>query len=106
MPLFLIQGSYSPDGLKGLLKEGGTGRRTAIEKLAQSLGGKVEAIYYAFGEEDVFVIGEFPDNVTAAAVCLAAGASGAVRTKTVLLLTPEEIDEATKMSVEYRPPGA
>lgn len=106
MPKFMIQGSYSSDGLRGLLKEGGTGRRTAIEKLAQSLGGKLEAIYYAFGEDDVFVIGEFPDNVTAAAVCLTAGASGAVRTKTVTLLTPEEIDEASKKSVDYRPPGA
>lgn len=106
MPKFLIQGSYSSDGLRGLLKEGGTSRRTTIEKLAQSLGGKVEALYYAFGEDDVFVIGEFPDNVTAAAVCLTASASGAVRTKTVLLLTPEEIDEATKKSVDYRPPGA
>jgi len=105
MPKFLIQGSYSSDGLRGLLKEGGTGRKTTIEKLAQSLGGKVEALYYAFGEDDVFVIGEFPDNLTAAAVCLAAGASGAVRTKTVLLLTPEEIDEATKKSVDYRPRG-
>ena len=106
MPKFMIKGSYSSDGLKGLLKEGGSSRKATIEELAQSLGGKVEALYYAFGEDDVFVIGEFPDSVTAAAVCLAAGASGAVRTKTVLLLTPEEIDQATKKSVDYRPPGA
>ena len=63
MPKFLTQGSYSSDGLRGLLKEGGSSRKTTIEKLAQSLGGKVEALCYAFGEDDVFVIGEFPDNV-------------------------------------------
>ncbi|HKF76725.1 MAG TPA: GYD domain-containing protein [Candidatus Dormibacteraeota bacterium] len=106
MPKFLIQGSYSSDGLKGLLKEGGTGRKTTLENLARSLGGNIEGLYYAFGEDDVYVIGEFPDNVTAAAVCIAAGASGAVRTKTVLLLTPEEIDQAARKSVDYRPPGA
>ena len=105
MPKFLIHGSYTAEGLKGLLREGGTGRRAAIGKLAESLGGRLEAIYYAFGEDDVYVIGDFPDNVTAAAVCLAAGASGAVRTNTVLLLTPEEIDEAARKSVDYRPPG-
>ena len=77
-----------------------------LEKLAKSAGGKIESIYFAFGEEDVFVIGDFPDNASAAAVSLAVGASGAVRARTVPLLTIEEIDIASKKSVDYRKPGA
>jgi uncharacterized protein with GYD domain len=63
-------------------------------------------MYYAFGEDDVLVIAEYPDNVTAAAASLTVAASGAVSVKMVVLLTPEEIDEAAKKSVDYRPPGA
>ncbi len=106
MPKFMIVGSYTAEGTKGLLKDGGSGRRTAIEKLAKSAGGKIESIYFAFGEEDVFVIGDFPDNASAAAVSLAVGASGAVRARTVPLLTIEEIDVASRKSVDYRKPGA
>jgi uncharacterized protein with GYD domain len=106
MPRFLARSSYSVDGLKGLLKEGGTSRRAAVEKLVEGLGGRLEAMYYAFGEDDVLVIAEYPDNVTAAAASLTVAASGAVSVKTVVLLTPEEIDEAAKKSVDYRPPGA
>jgi uncharacterized protein with GYD domain len=106
MPRFLARSSYSVDGLKGLLKEGGTSRRAAVEKLVEGLGGKLEAMYYAFGEDDVLVIAEYPDNVTAAAASLTVAASGAVSVKMVVLLTPEEIDEAAKKSVDYRPPGA
>jgi uncharacterized protein with GYD domain len=106
MPRFLARSSYSVDGLKGLLKEGGTSRRAAVEKLVEGLGGKLEAMYYAFGEDDVLVIAEYPDNVTAAAASLTVAASGAVSVKMVVLLTPEEIDEAAKKSVNYRPPGA
>jgi uncharacterized protein with GYD domain len=106
MPRFLSRSSYSVDGLKGLLKEGGTSRRAAVEKLVEGLGGRLEAMYYAFGEDDVLVIAEYPDNVTAAAASLTVAASGAVSVKVVVLLTPEEIDEAAKKSVDYRPPGA
>lgn len=105
MPRFLLQASYSPEGAKGLLREGGTSRRSHIEQLAQGLGGSVEAFYFAFGEDDVYVISDFPDNVTAAAVSITVAAAGAAHIKTVALLTPEEVDEATRKSVEYRPPG-
>jgi len=106
MPKFLLQASYTAEGTKGLLREGGSGRRRAVEQLAQGLGGSIEAFYYAFGEDDVYVIADFPDNVTAVAVSGTVNASGAVRVKTVPLLTPDEIDEATKKSVDYRPPGS
>ena len=105
MPKFLVQANYVGEGVKGLLKEGGSSRRAAIEKLAQSLGGKVEAFYYAFGETDAFVIVDVPDNASMVAAALTASASGAVTVKTTVLMTPEEIDEAVKKAPSYRPPG-
>lgn len=105
MAKYLWQASYTLDGLRGLMSEGGTSRRAAIEKLTSELGGSVEAFYYAFGEDDVYVIADVPDHVTAAAVSLKVASSGAVRIKTTVLLSPEEIDQATKTSVDYRPPG-
>jgi len=105
MPKFLIEGKYSVDGVKGLLKEGGSGRRAAIEKLAQSVGGKLDAIYYAFGETDVFAILDMPDNASITALALTVGASGAVNIKTTVLMTPEEVDGAVKKSPTYRAPG-
>jgi uncharacterized protein with GYD domain len=106
MPKFLLKASYTSQGVKGLLKEGGSGRRSAVEQLVAGLGGKLEAFYYAFGEEDVYVIVDLPDRAAAAAVSLTVNAGGAVELKTVELMTAEEIDEAAKKSVDYRPPGA
>ena len=105
MPKYLVQGSYTADGAKGLLKDGGSKRRAAVEEMAKSYGGKVEAFYYALGDSDVFVIIDGPDNVTAAAASLAVNAVGAVRLKTTALLTAEEMDQAAKKGVTYRPPG-
>jgi uncharacterized protein with GYD domain len=102
---YLIKASYTTEGVRGLIKEGGTGRREAVGKLLADLGGTLEAFDYAFGEDDVYVTVELPDNVTAAAVALAIGASGAVRIKTTVLLTPEEVDRAAKTTVRYRAPG-
>jgi uncharacterized protein with GYD domain len=105
MPKYLIQASYVGEGLKGLLKEGGSSRRAAVETVIMGMGGTLESFYYAFGENDVVGIGDFPDNVTAAAFSLAVNASGAVKAKTTVLMTPEEVDEAAKKTVDYRPPG-
>lgn len=106
MAKYLIQGSYTQSGVQGLMKEGGTGRADAIGKLLADLGGSLEGFYFAFGDDDVYAIAEVPDNTTAAAISLAVGAAGAVNIKTTVLLTPEEMDRATKQSVAYRPPGA
>lgn len=106
MPRYLFQGSYTADGMKGLIKDGGSKRRAAVEQMLKGLGGKLEAFYFAFGESDAFVIADVPDNVSAAAVSLAIGASGAAHGKTTVLLTPEDLDQATKKTVSYRPPGA
>ena len=106
MPKYLITASYTTDGLKGLLKDGGSARRTAVQKAADSLGGKLETLYFAFGDHDVIAIADLPDNGTAAAFSLTVNATGAVRTTTTPLLTAEEIDAASKKSVSYRAPGA
>jgi uncharacterized protein with GYD domain len=105
MPKYLIQANYVGEGLKGLLKEGGSSRRTAVEKLLGSVGGTVEAFYYALGDTDAFVIVDVPDNVTAAALSLAINATAAVTVKITVLLTAEEIDAAAKKTLAYRPPG-
>ena len=105
MPKYLFQASYTTDGLKGLIKDGGSKRREVVEQLTKALGGRVEAFYFAFGDDDVYVISDVPDNVTVTAISLAVNASGAVKAKTTVLLTPEEVDQAAKMTVNYRPPG-
>ncbi len=105
MAKYLAQFSYTNEGLKGLIKEGGTMRRMATEQLVKAMGGKLEAYYFSFGDYDGFAIFEGPSNVDAAAVSLAVNASGAVKVKTTVLLTPEEVDAAVKMSVPYRAPG-
>jgi uncharacterized protein with GYD domain len=105
MPKYLIQANYVGEGIKGLLKEGGSSRRATIGKLLGSVGGRVEAFYYAFGDTDVFVIVDLPDNVTAAALSLTINATAAVTVKVTALLTPEEIDAAAKKTLAYRPPG-
>lgn len=105
MPKYLIQGSYTVDGIKGVLKEGGTGRRAAVESAVKALGGKLEAFYFTFGDDDVVAIVDGPDNVTAAAFSMGVAASGTVRTKTTVILTPEEIDQAAKKTLSFRPAG-
>ena len=105
MAKYLSQGSYTLEGLRGMLKEGGTGREKATREMVEAAGGRLEAYYFVFGSDDFVLITEFPDNVTSAAVSLFAASSGAVNVRTSVLLTPAEIDEATKKTVSYRPPG-
>jgi uncharacterized protein with GYD domain len=105
MPKYLVQANYVGEGIKGLIKEGGSSRRAAVEKLFGSVGGKVEAFYYAFGDTDLFVIADVPDNVSAAALSLTVNAAGAATSKVTVLLTAEEVDAAAKKTVSYRAPG-
>ena len=107
MPRYLFQGSYSQEGAQGLLREGGTQRRAAVERLVQSLGGRLEGFHYAFGETDLFMIVDLPGHVAAAAASLIVAASGAGHWRTTVLMRAEEMDEATKLSAgAYRAPGA
>ena len=105
MAKYLVQGSYSGEGLHGLLKEGGSKRRQASEQAIEGLGGRLEAFYYAFGSDDFVIILDLPSNVDASALSLAANASGAVKSRITVLMTPEEVDQATKKTVDFRPPG-
>jgi uncharacterized protein with GYD domain len=105
MAKYLVQGSYTVEGIKGVLKEGGTGRREAVSTALKAMGGKVESIYYAFGDTDVYVIVDAPDNVTMAALAMGIAATGTIALKTTVLLTVEEIDQASKKTLSYRPAG-
>jgi uncharacterized protein with GYD domain len=105
MGSYLVIGSYTSDGVKGVLKSGGTARANVVKTAIEGLGGKVQSFHFAFGSEDVYVVVDLPDNAAAAALGLSVSASGAVSVKTVVLLTPAEIDEAAKRQVTYTPPG-
>lgn len=105
MAKYLLQASYTAEGAKGLLKDGGSKRRAAAKTLVESVGGKIECMYFAFGKTDVVAIVDMPDSASAAAASLAIGASGGLTSKMTVLLTPEEIDQAAKKSIKYTPPG-
>jgi uncharacterized protein with GYD domain len=105
MPKYLITASYSAEGAKGVLKDGGTKRKQAAKQVIESAGARMEAFYFAFGDDDAYIIVDAPDHATVAATSLAVSATGAVHTKTTVLLTPEEIDLAAKKTVRYSPPG-
>ena len=105
MPKYLFQVSYTAAGAAGVLRDGGSKRRAAAEGLVGSLGGTLEAMYFAFWETDAFAIVDLPDNAAAAAASLAAAGSGAMTGKITVLLTAEELDEASQRGVTYTPPG-
>jgi len=106
MPKFLIEGSYSAEGLRGLVKDKASGREAVVKGALESLGGKLDSLYYALGDADVYVVCECPDHVSAAALSIAVSASGLVRTKTIPLMTVEETDRALTLKSSYRAPGA
>ncbi len=105
MPKYMIQASYSADGLKGLQKDKASGRRAAVSNAVEGLGGKLDALYYAFGEDDAIAIVDLPNNVSASALSMAVSATGLARTRTTVLMTVEEADQALQKSVSYRAPG-
>ncbi len=105
MPKYLFQARYSAEGAIGLAKEGGTGRRYAVKKHLEDVGGKLESMYFAFGDVDCYVIVDLPDNASAAALSLAVNESGLIASRTTVLLTPEEMDRAGKKKVHFRAPG-
>ncbi len=106
MPKYLVQASYTVDGIKGVQSAGGSSRRDAVAKVAESVGGRLESFYFAFGDHDVYTVVDLPDNEAAAAVAITVNAAGGASVRTTLLLDPEQVDAAAKRSVEYRPPGA
>ena len=105
MPKYLYQGSYTEEGLKGLIKEGGTKRLETLKNAVESLGGNLEAFYYAFGDNDFYFIADNPDSISSLTGSILANASGTVNVKITVLITPEEVDEAVKKTMDWRPPG-
>ena len=105
MPKFLVQATYTAEGAKGVIKDGGSARRAAVEKLLASVGGKLDAFYFAFGGDDAILIVDLPDNEAALSLGMAVSASGAVRSRTTVLIPIEEVDRAVKRQVHFRPPG-
>jgi uncharacterized protein with GYD domain len=105
MPKYLIQATYTAEGIQGLVGDSASGRRADVQAAVKAVGGKVEAFYYTFGPDDVIIILDLPDNVTAAAVGLTTSGAGGVRVRTTPLLTVEEIDTALEVKMRYRAPG-
>jgi uncharacterized protein with GYD domain len=107
MAKYLLKVSYSVDGLKGVMKEGGTSRVKAVERALAGVGGSLESFYFAFGGDDVYVIADVPDHAAAIAMAAAVTTSGAVSSyETVVLLSPSEVDKAMNVAVDYSPPGS
>ena len=106
MSKYLVSASYTADGMRGVIDKGGTSRRDAVEKMVVNLGGRIESFNFAFGAQDVYVVLELPDNVSAAALGMAVAASGLVKLQTTVLLTPDEVDRASHTPVSYTPPGS
>ena len=102
----MFSGSYSLEGLQGVIKEGGSGRLEATKRVIEAAGGSLESYYFTFGSDDFVAIVDLPDNVTTAALSLMSAATGAIRARTTVLLTPDEVYAATKIAVDYRPPGS
>jgi len=106
MPKYLFEVDYTLDGVKGVISKGGSARKVAAQATATSVGGKLEAFYFAFGGTDVYAIADLPDNAAAAGLALAIAAGGGATVRTVVLLTPDEIDTAAQQKVKYSPPGS
>jgi uncharacterized protein with GYD domain len=105
MPKYMFEARYSSEGAGGVAREGGVGRRAAAKKHLEAVGGKLESMYFAFGDVDCFLIADLPDNASAVALSLAGNGSGAMVTKTIVLITPEELDNAVAKNVSFRAPG-
>lgn len=105
MPKYMFRATYTQDGVKGLLEEGGSGRRAVLEQLASSAGGSIEGMWWAFGTEDTFVVADLPNDETAATVAMTVAATGVANVTTTVLLTAEQMDAVSRQSVDYRPPG-
>jgi uncharacterized protein with GYD domain len=102
---FLIRAKYTSSGVNALLQKGGTVRKEAVSKMITDAGGKLESFYYTLNTDEAYVTCELPDEITAAALALNIDATGKVDIEMILLLTPEQLDEAAHKTVHYKAPG-
>ena len=105
MPKYLFKANYTLEGLKGVRAKGAQSRADVVGNMVNGMGGTVESFYFAFGDADVYTVVDMPDHASMSAAALAIGASGAVTGKTIVLISPEEVDAATKKTLNYRAPG-
>jgi len=105
MAKYLFEARYTTEGAKGVARDGGSARRAAIAKMAEGMGGKLDFFYFAFGDVDAYVVVDVPDSISAAAAALAVNLGGGATVKTVVLISPEDMDKASKKTVDYKPPG-
>ena len=105
MAKYMLRVNYTADGAKGVIKDGGSARRAVAQKAAESVGGRLESFYFAFGDTDAFVVADLPDAASAAAIALTVSASGGASAQTIVLMTPEELDAAARKSPLYSAPG-
>ena len=106
MPKYLISANYTTTGLQGVRDAGAKSRVDAVTTMLEAMGGRLESFHFAFGDTDVFAIAEAPDDEAVAAVSMAINTSGAVSIRTTKLLSPEQVDEALRRTVNYQPPGS
>jgi uncharacterized protein with GYD domain len=106
MPKFMFSAGYTPAGIEGLQREGGSGRRAMFAEMIEAVGGSIESFYYAFGPDDLVIIADLPDDASAVAVSMEVAKAGAISIRTVVLIPPDTIDRAGEISVGYRAPGA
>ncbi|MEU4717299.1 GYD domain-containing protein [Micromonospora purpureochromogenes] len=105
MAWFLLKSTYTVDGLKGLVKDGGTKRAEVVRKMIEDAGGRMESMHFAFAEDDTYVLCELPDQKTVTGLAVAIGATGSLSVRITPVLTPAEVDEVTRMKTTYTPPG-
>ena len=105
MAKYMLRINYTADGAKGVLKDGGSKRRSVAQSATESVGGRIESFYFAFGDIDAFVVADLPDAASATALALAVAASGGASVQTTVLLTPEDVDAAARKSPLYSAPG-
>ena len=105
MSKYLFEANYVGDGIKGLMREGGTKRRDAVVEALKSVDGSLESFYYAFGETDVVGVFDIPDQADAVGLSLMINSTGAVNLHMKQLMSAEDLDAAAKKTPSYRAPG-
>ena len=105
MAKYLVRATYSAEGSRGIIKDGGSGRRRAVQGLIESVGGTLEAFYYTFGDADLIWICDLPTPADAVAMSLAINSARGAQVKVTQLLTVDEVDEGVSKAVVYHPPN-
>jgi uncharacterized protein with GYD domain len=105
MPLFMATGGYTPEGVEGLLKTGGARRAEQLNAVAESLGGRLVALYFGMSENDTFIVLDLPDSVAALGLSKNVNAANTGHCNMERIFTPEEVDEAIAHNVQFLAPG-